>query len=160
MPRILLLLALVLAVFFLVSYLRQLPPQKRRRTTITLIITLLSLAAVVLTVTGRMHWIGAALTAVLVALRQFGPALLKLFPVFQSLHRQRQREQSGNPPPQKPNNTMSRQDALAVLGLSDPASDDDIIAAHRSLMQKLHPDRGGNDYLAAQINQAKDTLLG
>ena len=55
---------------------------------------------------------------------------------------------------------MSREEALAVLGLGEDAGREDIIAAHRKLMQKLHPDRGGNDYLAAKINQAKDFLLG
>ena len=57
-------------------------------------------------------------------------------------------------------NAMGRSDALAMLGLSREATEEDIIAAHRKLIQKLHPDRGGNDYLAAQINQAKDLLLG
>ena len=47
-----------------------------------------------------------------------------------------------------------------MLGLAEDASADDIVAAHRKLMQKLHPDRGGNDYLASKINQAKDFLLG
>jgi hypothetical protein len=55
---------------------------------------------------------------------------------------------------------MGRAQALAVLGLDEGASEEDIVAAHRKLIQKLHPDRGGNDYLAAQINQAKDILLG
>ena len=50
--------------------------------------------------------------------------------------------------------------ALEILGLEEPVTQEDVIKAHRQLMQKLHPDRGGSDYLAKKINLAKDFLVG
>ena len=54
---------------------------------------------------------------------------------------------------------MSRDEALKVLGLKHGASEDEVRSAHRRLMLQIHPDRGGSDYLAAKINQARNALL-
>lgn len=93
------------------------------------------------------------------------PTLLLLGPLVWSWIKEGQRQarrpgggRSTSPP--RSGGPMSRAEAYQVLGLQPGASEDDIRAAHRRLMQAAHPDHGGSDWLAARINQARDVLLG
>lgn len=233
--RLLLAGAVLFAIVALVRRANQQNPAERRKTYITLVVTVVAGALVLLSLTGRVHWIGALIGALLPFVRKAFPLLVRLVPflahqrkagaasrgattgnqsavdtpwlhmsmdhdsgaldgeVTQGAFAGRQLNQLsldelkqlyvdcqsdadsidllntylthrfGKDWNHSQNHAgtgaMSREQALSILGLKEGASRDDVIKAHRSLMQKLHPDRGGNDYLAAQINLAKDVLL-
>jgi hypothetical protein len=70
------------------------------------------------------------------------------------------RQSSDNATPRHASSAMTREEALEVLGLQPTASEAEIRETYHSLMMKLHPDHGGSDYLAAQVNRARDVLLG
>lgn len=56
--------------------------------------------------------------------------------------------------------SMSRTEALEVLGLEEGASEADVNEAYKRLMGQVHPDKGGSDWMAAKLNTARKTLLG
>jgi len=56
-------------------------------------------------------------------------------------------------------NDMTIQQAYLILGLTENVGIKEIKEAHRRLMQRFHPDRGGSTYLSVKINQAKDFLM-
>lgn len=99
----------------------------------------------------------AALLRIAPLLIKYAPQLLKLWTLFsvgKKYTHQREYKQS----PTR-TNTLSKEQALEILGLKSGATETEIVAAHRKLIAKMHPDRGGSDYLAAQINLAKKVLL-
>jgi hypothetical protein len=55
--------------------------------------------------------------------------------------------------------TMTRSEALEVLGLAVGATEQQIQIAYRELIKKVHPDVGGSAHLAAEVNRARDVLL-
>jgi DnaJ domain len=60
------------------------------------------------------------------------------------------------PPPGQP--PMTEAEAYRVLGLAPGASLEEVRAAYRRLMKRVHPDLGGSSALAAMLNAAKEIL--
>jgi ABC-type molybdate transport system substrate-binding protein len=54
---------------------------------------------------------------------------------------------------------MSITAAARLLEVPLTSDVDTVIAAHKRLIARVHPDAGGSAELAAQVNQARDVLL-
>ena len=128
---------------------------------------ILAIALVVLALSGHLSWLVAAVVPLAAGLRRTLPWILRAWPALAPLMRGRRRSakrarssaDQGEAEGQGTGTAMSREEARAILGLDEDAGPADIVAAHRRLMQRNHPDRGGSDYLASRINAARDVLL-
>lgn len=117
----------------------------------------------ILAATGRLTYITAIIGGFIALLPKLFNVLryLPLLNRFRQQYSQHQGGQQGSGQQAgRTSNAMNREKAADILGIKPDASKQEIITAHKRMMQKLHPDRGGSDYLAAEINKAKDTLLG
>ncbi|KAJ1413005.1 hypothetical protein B484DRAFT_455169 [Ochromonadaceae sp. CCMP2298] len=54
---------------------------------------------------------------------------------------------------------MTKREAALILGVRESATADRIKDAHRRIMQKNHPDKGGSAYLTTKVNEAKEMLI-
>lgn len=157
MVRLIVVLLVGLMLWKLWSKYHQLPREKRRPFLSKILLWGLLAVIAVLVVTGRLNWIAAAIAASLPLLKGLFTLLLRSLPFLQIWLKKRQTEHQRPPPPPSPQ--MAKHEAYQILGLQPGASREDIILAHKRLIQKLHPDRGGNDFLAAKLNAAKELLL-
>ncbi|TLM77767.1 molecular chaperone DnaJ [Microbulbifer harenosus] len=171
MGRMILLIAVGIFAWLAIQKFKYTPPDKRRKLLVQWVLIALALAAVLLAITGRLHWVGAAIAVVLPLLgqawRTFGRHLPWIAPLI-ARHAQARAEKQKSTDEKAHRDHASATDrepqltveeARKILSVSAHASREEIIGAHRKLIQKFHPDRGGNDYLASRINAAKTLLL-
>ncbi|MFT6254622.1 MAG: hypothetical protein ACJATV_000872 [Granulosicoccus sp.] len=110
--------------------------------------------AILLVMGGKLHWIAGAIAATLPLAQRFFPLIIRAIPFLK-----RNKNEGHTSSPHAASNSMDREKALQVFGFDALPTAEKVVQRHRELIQKNHPDRGGSDFLAAQINQAKDVLL-
>lgn len=159
--RIILLVALFMAYFYCRNRLANTSADQRKPLLLKWTLWIAIAAVIFMAATGRLHWIGGLIAICVPFVRQLGIWLAQRY-FSQRLQSSDSTEKSAETPTSEDKldpNILSRQDAMKLLNLEEGFNQQDLIQAHRRMMQKNHPDQGGSDYLAALINRAKEVLL-
>lgn len=152
MIRFLIVILVLVALYFALRWFANAKLEDAKRATQNAIIFLVLGILIALAVTGRLHWLFAAVGVAL-------PFLGKAWRAWRALRWLRKSQPQQTPPQSTKSGTVTTAEAYAILGLKPGANREQIIAAHRKLIRNAHPDRGGSDQQAQQLNAAKEHLL-
>jgi len=156
MIRLILLIAIVLGVIYLLRWFLTTPAETVSANIRKSLWLLLGLLLIFLALSGRLSIIFAFIGSAIPLIAKNLPNILRLLGLVKTIKSQ---QQSKTKQPPARSSQMNTQEALNILNLKPQASKQDIISAHKRLMQKNHPDKGGSEHIASQINQAKEWLL-
>lgn len=156
MIRLLLLIAIITSTLYLLRWFLTSPAETVAANIRKTLWLLLGLGLIFLAISGRLNIIFAFIGSAIPFIARQLPNILRILGVAKTV------KQASARPDNKPNikvTNMSSEEALKILGLATGASKSEVLQAHKRLMHKLHPDKGGSTYLASQLNNARDTLL-
>ena len=137
----------IIVIFSIIYVLKRFQKNSQR------IFFLLSIVVIFLVLTGRAHWLSAIVVALIPLVKKLF-LILRYLPILQRFSSYYSQKKQGGP-----KQSMSIKEAADILNVSENASEDEIILAHKKAMQKNHPDKGGSKEIASKINSAKKTLL-
>ena len=159
MPRLIILIAILCIALIVWHKIRTSSGEQRKKLVLWSVIGSVLGMLGLLAITGHLNVITAAIAGAVAMLPRL-MQLAKYLPFINRLYQQNKQGQQQAQTPPAGNKNLSHEEAMEVLGLKPGYNKEDVVQAHRRMMQKVHPDRGGSDFLAAQINKAKDVLLG
>lgn len=145
MPYVLLILGLIIGVYALYRFFLKANVRQIKSLFLAALLLALCIALFYMAVTGRL----------IAAIALIPP----LAPILWGIYKEWKHKDADSAPPAGDNEVKTVQQALEILGLEDGASEDDIQKAYKRLMQKIHPDNEGSEWMAAKLNQARDLLL-
>lgn len=162
MIKSLLVTAAVIGILLIIRKVKREPLKKRPKLILKYSLLLIAVIVIALVVLGKLHWIAAGIAAILPLIQRIFSTSIRFMPFIQQWFAQKKQseqhhQQSKHTPPTSDEMTVKR--AQEIFGLDNITSVEQVSKRHKELMQKNHPDRGGSDYLAAQINHAKDVLV-
>lgn len=159
MIKSLLVIIAVVVFIYLLKHFRGIPAKDKPKAALKYGLYIAAVVVIALVITGKVHWIAAGIAGLLPLAQRLFYTGVRFMPYLKQLYAFKQKNAQASPPPSTTSNDMNVDKAKEIFGLKEIESAEQVTKRHRELMQKNHPDRGGSDYLAAQINEAKECLI-